>query len=304
MTRYKFYQKKPRRENRVSGTFWFLTGTFWFLVLALLVSIPALYFTKKDFATEVRQVRQPQPNRFFIGIDISQTIKPDILSDFEDSLISRLQNFIGQEEVSYHISVFGLPGCGEDTIATILATQSPKDAVSFGRTVEKKIRNISIANRVGGEEDTTPLTTPLFYFLEKILKERSGQRVIVFSDLVNDDGGCQEHSFPFETIERFGLHRGGQIIFLYPTPHVTGEYDTPNLPERLIKKQKRFITSMYKLSKQGKVRAFFYHIPDDPQKRVAFLKSQLQHAIPATRFEIVWERVSKMIDTIIVAVRG
>ena len=304
MTRYKFYQKKPRHESRVSGTFWFLTGTFWFLVLALLVSIPALYFTKKDFATEVRQVRQPQSNRFFIGIDISQTIKPDILSDFEDSLISRLQNFIGQEEVSYHISVFGLPGCGEDTIATILATQSPKDAVSFGRTVEKKIRNISIANRVGGEEDTTPLTTPLFYFLEKILKERSGQRVIVFSDLVNDDGGCQEHSFPFETIERFGLHRGGQIIFLYPTPHVTGEYDTPNLPERLIKKQKRFITSMYKLSKQGKVRAFFYHIPDDPQKRVAFLKSQLQHAIPATRFEIIWERVSKMIDTIIAAVRG
>jgi len=34
------------------------------------------------------------------------------------------------------------------------------------------------------------------------------------------------------------------------------------------------------------------------------LKSRLQHAIPATVFEIVWERVSKMIDTIIVAVRG
>ncbi len=57
MTKYKFYQKKQRRENNVSGIYWFLTGTFWFLVLALLVSIPALYFTKKDFATEVRQVR-------------------------------------------------------------------------------------------------------------------------------------------------------------------------------------------------------------------------------------------------------
>lgn len=304
MTKYKFYQKKQRRENNVSGIYWFLTGTFWFLVLALLVSIPALYFTKKDFATEVRQVRQSQPNRFFIGIDVSQTIGPDILSDFEDSLISRLQSFIGQEEVSYHISVFGLPGCGEDTIATLLSTQSPKDLASFTRRVEKKIKKISIANRVGGEEDTTPLTTPLFYFLEKILKDSAGQRVIIFSDLVNDDGGCQEHSFPFETIERYGLHGGGQIIFLYPTPHVTGEYDTPDLPERLVKKQKRFITSMYKLSKQGKVRAFFYHVPDDPQKRVTFLKSRLQHAIPATVFEIVWERVSKMIDTIIVAVRG
>jgi len=304
MTRYKFYQKKPRRENRVSGIWWFLSGTFWFLFLALLVSIPALYFTKKDFAAEVRQARQSQPNWFFIGIDVSQTIEPDILSDFEDSLISRLQSFIGQEEVFYDISIFGLPGCEEETTTTVLSTRSPKDLASFARTVERRIKKISIADRVGGEENMTPLTTPLFYFLEKILKERAGQRVIIFSDLVNDDRGCQGHSFPSETIERFGLHRGGQIIFLYPTPHVTGEYDTPDLPERLIKKQKHFITSMYKLSKQGKVRAFFYHIPDNPQKRATFLKSQLQHAIPATVFEIVWERVSKMIDTIIAAVRG
>jgi hypothetical protein len=304
MTRYRSHQTKLRRKSRVSGILWFLTGTFWFLVLALLVSIPALYFTKKDFAAEVRQVRQPKPNHFFIGIDVSQTIEPDVLSDFINTLISRLHNFIGQEEVFYDISIFGLPGCGEDAIATILTTQSPKDAVSFGWTVEKKIRNISIAARVGGEQDTTPLTTPLFYFLKKILTERVGERVIIFSDLVNDDRGCQEHSFPLKRIEKFGLNKGGQIIFLYPTPHVTRGYHTPDLPERLIKNQKRFIMSMYKLSKQVKVRAFFYHIPDNPQKREAFFKSQLQHAIPATRFEMVWERVSKIIDTIIAAVRG
>ena len=304
MARYKFYQKNPRRENRVFGIYWFLTGTFWFLVLVLLVSIPALYFTKKDFAAEMRQIRQPQPNRFFIGIDISQTIGPDILSNFEDSLTSRLQNFIGQEEVFYDICIFGLPGCGEDAIATVLTTQSPKDAVSFGRTVEKKIKSISIAAKGGAREPATPLTTPLFFFLKKILTERVGERVIIFSDLVNDDRGCQEHSFPLKSIEEFGLHKGGQVVFLYPTPHVTGGYHTPGLPKKLIKRQKRFITSMYKLSKQGKVRAFFYHIPDDPQKRVTFLKSQIQHAIPITTFEIVWERVSKMIDTIIAAVRG
>jgi hypothetical protein len=304
MARNKFHLKKPRRQSRGSGIFWFLSGTFWFLLFALLVSIPALYFTKKDFAAEVRQVRQPKPNRFFIGIDVSQTIDPDSLSDFKDALISRLQNFIGQEAVFYDICIFGLPGCGEEVITTVLSTQSPRDVATFGRTVEKKIRNISIAARGGGEQDTTPLTTPLYFFLEKVLTERVGERVMIFSDLVNDDGGCRKYSFPSKSIEEFGRHKGGQIIFLHLTPHIIGEYGTPDLPERLMKKQEHFIASMHEFSKHGKVRAFFYPIPDNPQKRVAFLKSQLQHAIPATVFEIVWERVSKMIDTIIVAVRG
>jgi hypothetical protein len=304
MTRYKFYLKKPRREDRVPGIWWFLSSTFWFLVFALLISIPALYFTKEDFAAEVRQVRQSKPNRFFVGIDVSQTIDPDILSDFKDALILRLQNFIGQEAVFYDICVFGLPGCGDEAIATVLSTQSPKDMATFSRTVEKKIRNISIAARGGGRQNTAPLTTPLYFFLEKVLTERVGERVIIFSDFVNDDGGCQKYSFPSKGIEEFGRQKGGQIIFLHLTPHIIGKYGTPDLPDRLMKKQEQFIMSMHEFSKHGKVRAFFYPIPDNPQKRVAFLKSQLPQAIPATVFEIVWERVSKMIDTIIVAVRG
>ena len=304
MAKKRSYKITEPHESKVSRTYWFLSAAFWFVLLALLVSIPALYFIKKDFANEVRQVRQPRPNRFFLGIDVSQTMRPDILSDFEDALISRLQNFVGHGEVSCHIAVFGRPGCGKETISHILSTSSPQDEKTFKRTVEKRIRNISIASRPGGDEATTPLTTPLFYFLGEILPERAGERVIIFSDLVNDDGGCQEYSFPLKAFEEFGLHKGGQIIFLYPTPYVIGEYATPDLPERLIKKQKEIIKSVHELSKKGRLRAFFYHVPDDTQERVAFLKSQLQNAIPATAFEIVWGRVSKMIDTIVAAVRG
>ena len=72
----------------------------------------------------------------------------------------------------------------------------------------------------------------------------------------------------------------------------------------MLKKQKDFIFGMQRLRDKGKVRVFFYHIPDDPQKRINFLRSQLQNSIPATMFEIIWERVSKMIDTVIGAVRG
>jgi len=304
MAKQKSYKITEPHESKVSRIYWFLSAAFWFVLLALLVSIPALYFMKKDFANEVRQVRQPRPNRFFLGIDVSQTMRPDILSDFEDALISRLQNFVGHGEVSCHIAVFGRPGCGKEAISHILSTSSPQDEKTFKRTVEKRIRNISISSRPGGDEATTPLTTPLFYFLGEILPERAGEGVIIFSDLVNDDGGCQEYSFPLKAFEEFGLHKGGQIIFLYPTPYVIGEYETPDLPERLIKKQKEFIKSVHELSKKGRLRAFFYHVPDDTQERVAFLKSQLQNAIPATAFEIVWGRVSKMIDTIVAAVRG
>jgi hypothetical protein len=61
---------------------------------------------------------------------------------------------------------------------------------------------------------------------------------------------------------------------------------------------------MQKLSSRDEVRVFFYYIPDDPKKRVNSLRSQLQNSIPATIFEIIWERVSKMVDIIIGAVRG
>jgi hypothetical protein len=303
MAKTRFRLIKPRPQDGVPPLYWLLSGLFWFLILALLGSVPALYFTKRDFAMEVKQVRQPRPNRFYIGIDISQTIKPEMLSDFEDALIVRLRDFVGHDEVYYQISIFGLPGCGEDAIADILQTQSPKDAESFEQTVADRIRAVSIADRAGGEDDMTPLTTPLFFFLERVLTEWAGERVVIFSDLVNDDKGCQNHSLPLETIEQFGLHKG-QIIFLCPTPHVIGQYDTPDLPERLVDKQRSLIKEIQELTSQGKVRAFFYHVPEDPQKREGFLKSHLQKAIPATTFQIVWERVSRMIDTIVVAVRG
>jgi hypothetical protein len=304
MTKKRSYKITEPHESKISRKYLFLTAAFWVVLLAILVSGPALYFTKKDFASEVRQIRQPRPNRFFLGIDVSQTIRPDILSDFQDALISRLQNFVGHGEVSCHIAVFGLPGCGRETISHVLSTSSPQDQETFRRTIEERIRNISISRRPGGARDETPLTTPLFYFLGEILPKRAGERVIIFSDLVNDDGGCQEFPCPVKAFEEFGLHKGGQIIFLYPAPYVPGEYATPDLPERLIKKQEEFITSVQELSQKGKLRAFFYHVPDHTQERVDFLKSQLRNAIPATAFEIVWGRVSKMIDTIVAAVRG
>jgi hypothetical protein len=304
MAKKSSYKITEPHENKISRTYLFLTAAFWIVLVVVLVSGPALYLIRKDFASEVRQIRQPRPNRFFLGIDVSQTMRSDILSDFEDALISRLQNFVGHGEVSCHIAVFGLPGCGKEAIGHILSTSLPQDQETFRRTVEQRITNISISSRPGGIADTTPLTTPLFYFLGEILPESFGERVIIFSDLVNDDIGCQEYRFPVKAFEEFGLHKGGQIIFLYPAPCVRGDYATPDLPERLIKKQKEFIASVQELSQKGRLRAFFYHVPDNTQERVGFLKSQLRNAIPATAFEIVWGRVSKMIDTMVAAVRG
>jgi hypothetical protein len=298
MARYRSYRKRSLFRAR-------LIDICCFLLVAFGISIASLYFTNKDFATELRQVRQPKPNVFYIGIDVSQTIRPDALADFKDALIARLKNFIGEKKVFYHISVFGLPGCGEETIADIVSTQSPEDPAAFSREVERRIREVSIARRQEGEDDRTPLTTPLFCFLEKILTERIGERLIIFSDLVNDDTGCQkQYSFPLKAITEFSAHRLGQIIFLYPSPYVVGRYDTPEVRERLMNKQKDFIMEVQKLSSRGEVRAFFYHIPSHHGKRLHMLRSQLQNSIPATIFEIIWERVSKMIDTIIGAVRG
>jgi len=298
MARYSPSKKRSSLKRRIFSIVFFL-----FIVFAAL--IVSLYCTNKDFATEVRQVRQAKPNQFSIGIDISQTIAPEILTDFKDALILRLKNFTGEKKVFYQISIFGLPGCGIESSSDIVSIQSPENSVSFSRRVEKRIRNIAIAGKIKGQEDEAPLTTPLFRFLDRILKKGTGRRVIIFTDLVNDEKGCQDHHpFPGKAITRFGRNREGQIIFLYTTPYVSGRYDTPEIHERLMKEQKNFIRTIKRLTDKGKARVFFYHIPDDPYKRVRFLNSQLQKSMPATTIEIVWERVSRMIDTIVGAVRG
>jgi len=273
-----------------------------FLLVVILMAIVSLYFFKKDFATEIRQVRQARPNRFFIGIDVSQTVKTDALAAFNRGIISRLRQFIGEDEVFYNVSVFGLQGCGMDAIAEVVSTHSPKGAHSFGPKVERRIKGISIEVR-SDEDDKRPLTTPLFYFLEKILTERIGERVIIFSDLVNDDSGCGTHCrFPLEAILKFGVNKKSQIIFIYPTPFVP--YHNPSLQKKLMKKQEDFLLEMRELSSKGKVRAFYCHLPDDPMQHDRFLESQLAKSIPSTMFEIVWERVSRMLSTIIAAIRG
>ena len=295
MARSSSYKRKSPSHTR-------LFDICCFLFVVIVITMVSLYFTNKDFATEIRQVRQPKPNRFHVGIDVSQTVKPDTLATFNQALIARLRHFIGEEKVFYHISIFGLQGCGRDAIAEVVSTYSPKDAPSFHWKVERRIKGISIAGK-SDEDDEIPLTTPLFCFLEKILTERTGERVIIFSDLVNDDGGCCSHySFPLKTILKFGADKKSQITFLYTTPFLT--YNNPALQKRLIKKQKDFLVEMQKLSGKGKVRAFYYHLPDDPMKYDRFLGSHLTKSIPSTMFEIVWERVSKMLDTIIGAVRG
>lgn len=250
------------------------------------------YFTDERVATELRQIRQPNPNLFYVGIDVSATIDSDTLADFKNNVVARLKNFIGDEAVSYHVSSFGNPGCGKASFMRVVSTKSPADETTFKYDVEDRIQAVSPAlNPRPGR----PLTTPLYCLLKQVLRERSGGKIIIFSDLLNEESDCPTIPCPFpeKEITKFGADKKGQILFLYPTPH----------PQK-VDEQQDFITKMQKLSNQGKIRAFFYHIPDNPEKRSKFMKSQLQSAIPATTFEVVWERASKMMDTIVSAVRG
>jgi len=271
-----------------------------FVILFILGGIVILFFTNENVATELRQVRQPMPNMFFLGIDVSATISTDTLEKLKDAAIERLKQFIGDDTVSYSVSTFGNPGCASRSFAEVVSTSSPKDAVTFSWKVEEKIRKISITKIA--PRDTTPLTTPFYYFLEKILPEKAGGRIIIFSDLMNDDSDCPEQFiFPEQVITNFGENKNGQIIFLYPTPHLTNNNE---LNRRILQKQQDFIDKMEELSSHGKIRVFFYHIPDDPLESIEFIKTQLQNSIPTTMFDIVFERASKVFTTIVSAVRG
>lgn len=270
-----------------------------FLVIAVVVGVTVLYFTNEGVATEFRMVRQPNPNLFFVGIDVSATIEADTLNDLKNNVILRLRNFIGEQTVSYQIAGFGNPGCGNESIVSIVSTRSPKDETAFEWEVQKKIQAISA---VKDPAPGKPLTTPLHCLLEQVMSSWGGGRILIFSDLMNDDSDCpRQYAFPKHAILKFGEEKTGQIIFLYPTPRLTG---TPELNKKIIERQQVFITKMKNLANQGNVRAFFYHIPDDPEERSAFMKKQLENSIPATTFEVIRERVTKMVDAIVTAVRG
>lgn len=262
------------------------------LFAALIIFLGVMYFVSDGVASEFRQIRQPAPNLFYIAIDVSATIEEETLFDFKYNVVSRLRQFIGDEAVSYHVVSFGNPGCGMESVRKVVATQSPSDETAFTYEVENKIRDISAP-----EIDPTsvkPLTTPLHALLKTVLPERKGGRFIIFSDLLNEDSDCpRQHPFPEAALKAFGTDKTGQLIFLYTTPHPSKE-----------EKQQAFIQRIREMANKGEIRAFFYHVPDDPGDRSAFMESQLQKSIPATTYEVVLERASRMVDSIVTAVRG
>ncbi len=269
-------------------------------LLAFAGGLGFLYATNEEVATEFQQLREPRPNTFFIGIDVSATISTDTLEKLKDAIIGRLENFIGDPNVRYTIATFGNAGCADQSFRTVVDTASPRDRGDFAWQVEEPIRSVDVAKVA--PRDTTPLTTPLYHFLESRLPPRAGGRIVIFTDLLNDDSDCdRQFIFPEAALEAFGQNRNGQIVFLYPTPRPT---DNPELNQRIIDRQREFIEEMKRLADEGKIRTSFHHIPDDPLERLDFLQSRLQRAIPSTAFDVVWERTSKMLNTIVSAVRG
>lgn len=274
--------------------------------ILLLIAGMAGYLTficvsNEDIKTELRQVRQPRPNQFFIGIDVSATIDYDTLEKLKSTLIERLRIFVGDDAVSYTVTTFGNPGCGPRSFTRLFEGASPSDMMTFGWSVEEKIRAVEpteIAPR-----DTKPLTTPLHCLMEEILPRHKGGRIIIFSDLMNDDSDClRQYDFPTEVITAFGQDPNGQIIFFYPTPQLT--QGNAALNREIMKHQQSFIEKMTALKTAGRVRVFFRSIPDDPLERLDFLESEFQSAIPATMFDLVMERTTRVLHTIVSAVRG
>ena len=277
-------------------------------ILLFIVSIficVSLWFTNREVAIELRQIQQPMANSFYVGIDVSGTIRPETLVDIRENLISRLRKFIGQKTVSYSIALFGTPGCGTDGILEVLSTGSPDTPVDFRRDVERKIKRIAITKKPESEDQEIPLTTPLYCLLEKVLTERPGGRIVIFSDLVNDEYGCaRQYRFPLEAVNTFGRNKDGQIIFFYTVPYTVGAFNTPEIRAAFMNHQEMFIRRMKKLGREGTVRVAFNRMPGDPGKRAEFIADKLTQAIPATTFEVVWERVSRLLQVIVAGIRA
>ncbi len=275
-----------------------------FFIVSICICV-SLWFTNREVAIELRQIQQPMANSFYVGIDVSGTIRLQTLADIRENLIARLRKFIGQKSVSYSIALFGTPGCGQDGILDLLSTGSPDTPADFRREVERKIKRISITQKPEAEGQEVLLTTPLYGLLEKVLTERPGERVVIFSDLVNDEYGCdRQYRFPLAAINTFGKNKEGQLIFFYTAPYTVGAFNTPEIKAAFMDRQETFIRRMTELGREGAVRVSFNRMPEDPGKQAQFIADKLTQAIPATTFEVVWERVSRVLQVIVAGIRA
>lgn len=271
------------------------------LIMMVIGGVIYLYFTNDGVYNEFHQLRQPRPNTFIVGIDVSADIDHEMLNVLKKNLIERLEYFIGDKSVSYQIYSFGRPGCGMQAISQLISTVSPQDKTSFDLEVAKKIQALSVT--VNDPNDMRPVTTPLYCLLDYIVKREQGTRIIIFSDLINNDGDCRRaYFFPDDALRQYGKDKSGQIMFLYSNPPLSEHNVEYN--QRVLARQKSFMDEVQVLRNQGDLRAYFYHIPDEPEQRAKYIESRLKQAIPVTEFEIVMEKVSKVMNTIVSAVRG
>ena len=58
------------------------------------------------------------------------------------------------------------------------------------------------------------------------------------------------------------------------------------------------------MGREGRVRVSFNRMPEDPGEQAEFIAGKLTQAIPATTFEVVWERVSRVLQVIVAGIRA
>lgn len=243
-------------------------------------------------AAEFSRLFAPAPKRFHIGLDVSANVDRDALEKIKDHLTLRLRGFVGDPSISYRISTFGNPGCGREAILPLVATTSPATDAAFRRAVAEPLAAVAAAPIA--PRRVVPLTTPFYGFLESVLVPDPGTRVIIFTDLMNDDGDCRERfGFPAEAIARFGADGTGELYFLYTPPRPAGD---PRRNRMLADQQREFIQRMTALAGEGRVRVFFRRIPEDPVESLLFIRRELSKALPSTLLASLQDRLSRLFE--------
>jgi|GEM_PF-918800 len=282
---------------------WFYFSKAWGItammpLLLLAGALVYIHYFHPRIAAELSSMAERLPTRFHIGIDVSASINQDALEKLKDILLIRLDRLTKRSTVSYQISTFGNPGCGLTSISTVVDLAAPGSRDQFARTVKPALESITVAPIA--PRKITPLTTPFYCFLETVLDPQVNKRIIIFSDLINDDSDCPEqYVFPEAAIKHFSANNRGEIIFLYTSPR-TG--DDPELKRRLLSLQKTFIDRMNALALGGKVRIFFRRIPDDPLKSLRFIQNELQRALPANFGDHIRDRFCRILFAVLATI--
>ncbi|MBF0508752.1 MAG: VWA domain-containing protein [Deltaproteobacteria bacterium] len=222
-------------------------------------------------------------------LDKSASISERTLSHLKAALTQRLKVFMYQGD---RVAVWDFGGHCRQVTSVIPTKNVPTNPTDFTEQIE---RPLNAVKRVTGRDTRTPLNLAI----QEALKENFRGKVMILSDMVDDQEDCPEKvNFPRDDLIKFGQSGGELLLLTLPSEFSQGSESL--LYDSYIKIQNDFINQVWLLKKSGRLKVTVIRVSEEEAKDEAQILRHLETLTPAG----VVGRANQRINSLITALFG